>query len=43
MSSGFNGVGIYQGNFEWNDFHPARYNEPAYQMDNFMAGPVFRR
>ncbi|HLF25147.1 MAG TPA: hypothetical protein VJG32_02325 [Anaerolineae bacterium] len=43
MSSEYKGVGVYQGNFEWNDFHPRRYGEPAFQIDNFIAEPVFYR
>ena len=37
------GVGLYQGNFEWNDFNPLRYSLPTFQFDNFMAQPVYHR
>ena len=43
VDSAHTGVGIYQGNFEWNDLNPKRYSEPAFQMDNFTVGPVYRR
>ncbi len=43
MSSECTGVGVFQGNFEWSDWNPKRYSEPAFQFDNFLAGPVYYR
>ncbi len=42
-SGEYNGVGVYQGNFEFNDFNPKRYGEPAFQFDNFILWPALYR
>lgn len=38
--SEYTGVGLYQGNFEWMNWHG---DEPSFQADNFNAFPVYIR
>jgi hypothetical protein len=36
--SGYTGIGVFNGNFEWSDWN--RGDKPAFQVDNFFAFPV---
>ncbi len=39
-SAEYNGMGVLQGNFEFQNWNG---DDPAFQIDNFYANPVFRR
>ena len=40
-SSEYNGVGLFNGNFEWSDWQ--RGDQPTFQADNFLVTPAYYR